>query len=206
VSYDLLIDEKWINGRKKKQRWTVSEADAAVRVTVDAAAYLAGQRDRLAPRGLILACQGVDATQYAECAAGVLAHCKPGDVFGLGGWCILGIHRSYLPTFWDALRKVLPLIAGAGLHAVHVFGVLWRPALGGLLWLADQHGLEVSTDSGSPVLAACHQNARPSNKKCDKWEDNCEWWRCELASLRNSPFYREPATQTDLFSDILDHE
>lgn len=30
VSYDLLIDEKWTHGRKKKERWTVRDADAAL--------------------------------------------------------------------------------------------------------------------------------------------------------------------------------
>jgi hypothetical protein len=194
VSYDRLIDEKWINGKKRKERWSVTEADAAVRETIEAAAYLASQRGRLAPRGLVLACQGVDAAQYAECAKGVLAHCRPGDVFGLGGWCILGIQRHWLPTFWAAMRAVLPLVVAAGLAQVHVFGVLWRPALGGLLWLADQCGLAVSTDSSSPVLAACWKSATPSNKKCDRWEDNVEWWRRELSALRGSEYYREPPT------------
>jgi hypothetical protein len=72
VSYDLLIDETWIAGERHKRRWSVGEAECAVRVTVDAAAYLASHRAKLAPRSLILSAQGVDALQYAECAAGVL--------------------------------------------------------------------------------------------------------------------------------------
>lgn len=205
VSYDRLIDEKWTAAGKKKVRWSVREADSAVRETVDAAAYLSSRREALSPRGLILACQGVDATQYAECATGVLAHCRPGDVFGLGGWCILGIQRSWLPTFWAAMRRVLPMVRAAGLSQVHIFGVMWRPALGGLLWLADQEGLAVSTDSSSPVLAACWKSATPSNKKCDRWEDNVTWWRRELSWLRHSEFYREPPTArvvASLFDDL----
>ncbi len=100
--------------------------------------------------------------------------------------------KSLLPSFWETLRVVLPMVKAAGLSQVHVFGVLWRPALGGLLWLADQHGLRVSTDSSSPVLAACWKTAWPSNKKCERWEDNVQWWCRELAEMRGSDFYREP--------------
>ncbi len=195
VSYDLLIDEKWVGGKKRKERWSVAEADRAVRVTVDAAAYLALQRVRVAPRTLVLACQGVDAAQYAECAAGVLSHCKPGDVFGLGGWCILGVQRGWLPTFWAAMRRTLPLVAAAGLTRVHIFGVMWQVALGGLVWLADLHGLTVSTDSKKPA-ADCtwlgDEKAKKAGRRMPTWEQNCEWWRKTLADLRSSTYYREP--------------
>lgn len=192
VSYDLLIDEKWVGGKKRKERWSVAEADEAVRVTVDAAAYLSAQRDRLAPRRLVLACQGVDAGQYAECAAGVLAHCRPGDVFGLGGWCILGLFRSWLPTFWEAMRRVLPMVANAGLDRVHIFGVMWQVPLGGLLWLADQYGLAVSTDSKKAAMDCTWKDLKRSGAREPTWEKNCEWWTRELAGLRESPFYQEP--------------
>src|SRR5262245_50671233 len=119
VSYDLLIDEKWTGGQRRKERWSVREADRAVRVTIDAAAFLAARRAVLAPRRLILACQGVDHVQYAECARGVLAHARTGDILGLGGWCILGQCRRWLPTFWAAMRAVLPHVAAAGLDEVH---------------------------------------------------------------------------------------
>jgi hypothetical protein len=48
VSYDRLIDEKWIAGERHKQRWSVAEGDSAVAETVAAAQYLASQR--AAPR------------------------------------------------------------------------------------------------------------------------------------------------------------
>jgi hypothetical protein len=197
VSYDLLIDEKWAGGKKRKERWTVAEADRAVRVTVDAAAYLASQRDRLEPRTLVMACQGVDAAQYAECAAGVLAHCRPGDVFGLGGWCILGLHKSWLPTFWAAMRRVLPLVAAAGLARVHVFGVMWTTPLAGLAWLCDRHGLAASTDSKKAALDCTWKDAKRAGVRCPAWEDNCRWWRDELAGLRSTPLYREPPPGRD---------
>jgi hypothetical protein len=44
VSYDLLIDEIWVGGKRQKQRWTVKQVERAVAVTVDAANYLALQR------------------------------------------------------------------------------------------------------------------------------------------------------------------
>jgi len=106
VSYDLLIDEKWTGQGRKKQRWSVAEADHALQVTVEAAAFLSSRRRELQPRRLVLACQGVDASQYAECAAGVLTHAHPDDVFGLGGWCILGWFRTWIPTFWAAMRRL----------------------------------------------------------------------------------------------------
>ena len=192
VSYDLLIDEKWTAGKKAKERWSVAEAEEAVRVTVDAAKYLASQRERLKPRRLVMACQGVDAMQYEEAAAGVLEHCLPGDVFGLGGWCILGLQKSWLPTFWGAMRKVLPMVAKAGLTRVHIFGVMWQVPLGGLVWLADRHRLVVSTDSKKAALDCTWKDAKKAGAKCERWEDNVKWWQRELAELRSSPHYREP--------------
>lgn len=192
VSYDLLIDEKWTGRRRKKQRWGVAEADRAVRVTVDAAAYLAAQRARLAPRRLVLACQGVDALQYEDCLDGVLRHAAPGDWLGLGGWCILGWHRSWIPAFWAAMRRCLPKAAGAGLGRVHVFGVMYRPVLGGLLWLCDRLGLTVSTDSSGPVLQALWKDRVRAGAYAATWEENAAVCKDRLARLRESEDYREP--------------
>jgi hypothetical protein len=192
VSYDLLIDEKWSGGKRTKKRWSVTEADRAVRVTVDAAEFLASQRQRLAPRQLVLATQGVDARQYEDCVRGVLAHADPADWLGLGGWCILGRQTSWLPTFWASMRAVLPLIRGAGLHRVHLFGVMYEPALGGLLWLCDQHELLLSTDSAKPVLATTWKNTKKAGAMADTWEENVRLSRHRLATLRSSRHYREP--------------
>jgi hypothetical protein len=204
VSYDLLIDEVWTGRARHKRRWSVTEADRAVRVTVDAAAYLAGRREQLLPRRVVLAAQGVDWRQYAECAAGVLEHARPGDWFGLGGWCILGSHRTWLPQFWATIRAVLPTIEAAGLTRLHIFGVLWEPALGRLLWLADRHGLAVSTDSSGPALAVAWKDYKRAGVLARTWEENVRLWRERLANLRSSPHYREPpavapARQTMLY-------
>jgi hypothetical protein len=204
VSYDLLIDEVWTGGARHKQRWSVRDAERAVQVTIDAAHYLASRRAALAPRTLILSAQGVDAIQYEECAVDVLKAAQPGDWFGFGGWCILGMRRSWMPVFWQALRRVLPLVAQAGLTHVHIFGVLWRPPLGGLLWLADQHGLTVSTDSKGPIMQTVWTTRTYSNARMPYWRDNVAWWQHALATLRDSEFYQEPprlvaARQHDFF-------
>lgn len=192
VSYDLLIDETWVAGARHKRRWSVHAADRAVGVTVAAARYLASQRARLEPRTLILSCQGVDAYQYEECAIDVLKVAQPHDWIGLGGWCILGRQKRWMPTFWQTLRRVLPRVVRAGVRHVHIFGVLYQPALGGLVWLADQYGLTVSTDSTAPILACTWKDKRKSGARCDYWRDNVQWWVDTLAQLRATPHYQEP--------------
>lgn len=132
VSYDFLIDEVWVAGKRHKRRWTVKDADQAVGETIQSAQYLVNQRNRLQNRSLVLACQGVDAIQYDDCVSEILKVAREEDVIGLGGWCILGRFKSWLPTFWATLHKILPRIANANLKRVHIFGVLYQPALGGL--------------------------------------------------------------------------
>jgi hypothetical protein len=195
VSYDLLIDETWVAGAKHKRRWSVADAERAIEVTVDAAAYLASQRVMLAPRRLILSAQGVDAMQYRACMESVLQYATPVDWIGLGGWCILGRFTSWLPTFWATLYEVLPLIAAANIRQVHLFGVLYQPALGGLLWLADRHGLSVSVDSSAPARSgACTTETARKRAGCraDSMEGNVAWWIHRLATLRQSSYYRQP--------------
>lgn len=199
VSYDLLIDEKWTGRERRKERWSVAEADRAVRVTVEAAAWLSSHRPQLAPRRLVLACQGVDGSQYEDCVRGVLAHALPCDWIGLGGWCILGTHRTWIPTFWDTCHRVLPLVASAGVMHVHIFGVMFRPVLGGLLWLCDQNGLTLSTDSSGPILQPTWKNIRRAGTLADTWEQNVILWREALRTLRQSHHYREPRRQLVLF-------
>lgn len=206
VSYDLLIDETWVGGVRHKRRWDVRQADDAVRVTVEAAEYLVSQRERLEPRTLVLSCQGVDPIQYAECAADVLRLAQPHDWIGLGGWCILGRQRSLLPSFWATLRLVLPMIRGAGVGHVHIFGVMWEKALGGLVYLADQHGIAVSADSTSPITSCTRPDPRRAGVRAHYWRDNVRWWQDRLAGLRRTEWYREPpdlapARQLDLFGE-----
>ena len=192
ASYDRLIDEKYDASGRRKERWGVVEAESAVRETVEAARYLASERRRVEPRTLVLACQGVDEVQYDECVAEVLRHARPHDWIGLGGWCILGRWRSWLPVFWATLSRVLPRIADAGVGHVHIFGVLYQPALGGLCWLADQYGLTVSTDSAAPILSCTWKNKKKSGARAEHWRDNVKWWVGSLANIRASEHYKRP--------------
>lgn len=192
VSYDRLIDETWTPAGRVKRRWLVGDAESAVEETVAAAAYLAEQRERLRPRTLVLACQGVDPIQYRMCVERVLEAAEPEDWIGLGGWCILGRCTRWLPAFWATLRAVLPLVRAAGVRHVHLFGVLWQRALGGLVWLADREGLTVSTDSSAPLLACTRPNPWKAGVRSAYWRDNVRWWQAALAGLRSSAWYREP--------------
>lgn len=192
VSYDRLIDEKWIAGVRHKQRWPVREAESAVEETIAAAQYLAGQRKDIAPRTLILSCQGVDAFQYQECVSEVLPLAQSHDWIGLGGWCIIGMKRSWMPTFWQTMRLILPQIARAGVRHIHIFGVLYLPALGGLSWLADQYGLTVSTDSTGPIINCTWKDQKKSGARRPYWRDNVTWWIETLANLRDTEYYKEP--------------
>lgn len=209
VSYDLLIDETWVGGVRHKARWSVEDARHAVDETVGAAAYLASLRDTLAPSRLVLSCQGVDAHQYADCAERVLRHAAPADVLGLGGWCIVGMWRSWLPEFWRTIQLVLPMAHDAGIRQVHIFGVLWRPALGPLLWLADQYGIRVSTDSTAPVLQATWKNWRKAGAIDPYWRRNVAAHLERLENLRDSRYYAPMPRQLDLWdvgvaSDMAD--
>jgi site-specific DNA-cytosine methylase len=200
VSYDRLIDEKFVDGARKKQRWTVEEGEKAVQETVEAAKYLDSQRDRLGDYTLVMSCQGVDAPQYEQCVARVLAHCKPQDVVGLGGWCILGRQPSYLNTFWETINRVIPLIALAGVKRVHIFGVTWYkeksgfplPPLAPLLWLCDRHGIKLSTDGTSPIGNALWKNTKKSNAFSPYWRHNLAYVKASLATIRDKPTYQAP--------------
>lgn len=192
VSYDRLIDETWQGGQREKRRWSLAAAKEAVRETVEAAAYLSSRRPGLAPRQLVLACQGVESGQYRECAQGVLRHAAPGDWLGLGGWCLLGRAKKLLPEFLRSCRATLPLAADAHVARVHLFGVLWEPALAALLWLCDRVGLECSCDSAAPVLACTRGDPHKAGCRAPGWRENVARWQAVVSGLRESRHYREP--------------
>jgi hypothetical protein len=150
ASYDQLIDEKWREGVRHKQRWTENEAWDACVTTIKAAKYLSDHRYGIP---CILSAQGVTASQYLACTQGILPYFQPGDVLGLGGWCITGkIPRQVLPAFREMLHLVLPFVGQEGITRIHIWGCLYAPALGELLYLCDQYGIALSTDSVGPSL------------------------------------------------------
>lgn len=149
ASYDLLIDEKWEAGRRHKERWSELDAEDAVAETVRAAAYLAQHRRGV---GAVLSAQGVSAKQYLACAGQVVPFLAPGDILGLGGWCILGKIRSLRAVFAETMTLLFPFLEREGVKQVHLWGVCWTPALEIVAWFAALYGIHVSVDSAHPSL------------------------------------------------------
>jgi hypothetical protein len=152
ASYDLLIDEKWIGGRRHKCRWSEIEAEDAVKETINAARYLSNNRSVFENKGLVLSAQGVSPKQYLYCVEKILPYINPEeDILGLGGWCITGkMPRQMMPTFQNTIIQVIPVCARNGIKWIHIWGVMFAPALGKLLWLCNKHGINLSTDSAGP--------------------------------------------------------
>lgn len=194
VSYDRLIDEKHVEGTRIKERWSVDDGELAVTQTVEAAKYLSSQRHRLEGYKLVMSCQGVDAAQYQRCVEQVLEVCQPDDVLGLGGWCILGKQKRWLPVFWEVCDRVIPIIASSGIQQVHIFGCTWyRPMQGfpisplsRLLEACDKHGLSLSVDGRSPISNALWKNWKQAGAAFPYWRHNLAWVKAELATLRDS--------------------
>lgn len=156
ASYDVLIDEIWSEddassrATRVKRRWTETQADFAVEETVQAAKYLHEHRNGLA---CILSAQGVSVRQYLRCAERILPYLRVGDVFGLGGWCITGkLPRQIMPVFRETMYLLIPFLGREGVQRVHIWGVCYAPALAELLWLCDQSGIALSTDSIGPQV------------------------------------------------------
>ena len=200
ASYDLLIDEKWESGIRHKARWTELDAAHAVDSTVQAAAYLAHHRQGTA---LILSAQGVSAQQYLACAQQIVPLLEPGDVFGLGGWCITGrLPAQILPVFRETMRLVIPFLGREGVKRVHVWGVCYAKALGELLWLCDEWGITLSTDSAGPTIKpamgewgyaewrdASYQRPPPETRGLERAR-HAAATRDWLLSFRSTPHYR----------------
>lgn len=149
ATYDLLIDEVWVNGNRFKRRWSVNDAEAAVDTTVAAAKYLDDHRNGLP---LIVSAQGVDAEQYLRCAKRLMPYIQSGDYFGFGGWCIIGkMPAVMMPVFRETVKRVIPFLGAEGIKHIHIWGVIYPKALGILLWECDQHAITVSTDSVGPT-------------------------------------------------------
>jgi hypothetical protein len=198
ASYDLLIDEVWVDGSRQKQRWSALEAERAVRETVAAAQYLNSQRKTLQPRILLLGCQGVNAAQYRHCTEKVLEVAAPGDWIGFGGWCILGhlSFKHYLFEFFKVLNECVELVARAKIKHIHLFGVRYEPAVAAMQWTCDCYGISCSTDSSRVLLdcgVATPSVLKKSGARKPYWRDNADWWKAHLASLDQSPYYQKPS-------------
>ena len=186
AAYDVLIDETWDELGRHKQRWSVGDAESAIDSTVAAAKWISNQRDNTPAKHLILSAQGVDSVQYLRCTERIMPYLETGDIFGMGGWCIIGkMPRVMMPTFEETVRRVIPFIAREGVKRAHIWGVCYAPAIGMLNAIADEYGISVSTDSAGPIL-------RPT---FGEWGyDN---WRHEN--------YKRPVGQVDMAQAMTEH-
>lgn len=202
ASYDLLIDEKWEGGHRSKRRWSENDAWEAVKVTIEAAKYMALNY----PQPRVQSAQGVTASQYLECAIRIMEWFDlDRDIFGLGGWCISGVMpRQLRPAFNATMVKIIPFLAGAKVKRVHIWGVIDPTFLGPLLWMCDQYGLNLSTDSAGPSKRPAfgewgYRGWRDLNYKrvpsCDRGLERArhvEATRQWLKNLRATEFYHRP--------------
>jgi hypothetical protein len=149
ASYDLLIDEKWdADGNRKKIRWSEDEAEYAVQETIDAAKFLSRNRNG---KNLILSAQGVTTEQYMNCVEEISPLMMDKDIFGLGGWCILGSKKNVLRnSFREIIVSAIPFLSRCGIRMVHIWGVVYPFPLGELLAICDEFNMRLSTDSSGP--------------------------------------------------------
>lgn len=154
VSYDHLVDEQMVDGKQVKVRVSGNIADQYVDETIEAARFLASKREKLAPRKLILSCQGVDADQYLECIEEVLKVACPGDIIGLGGFCILSKSRQYEEQFYKVVSEGMPMIHEAGIDRVHIFGMGVFRALVQADIYSRMNGINCSYDTSAAEINA----------------------------------------------------
>jgi hypothetical protein len=147
VSYDMLIDEQLQGDRQIKSRWPRENGWQAVETTIAAAEFLVSRRRELAPRQLVLSCQGVTVEQYEACMEAILEIAEPQDCIGLGGWCIVGQRRELASLFWQAMDTVLPMIAAKGIKDVHIFGLAWVAIMKEWAVKCRDLGLRASNDT-----------------------------------------------------------
>ena len=166
ATYDLLIDEVWVNGNRFKRRWSELEAEDAVNTTIHAAQFLTRNRHGY---NLIISAQAVTPAQYLKCAQRLMPTFQEGDWFGFGGWCITGLMpQIMMPVLRETVSLVVPFLAKEGIKHIHIWGVIYPKALGVLLWECDQHGITVSTDSVGPHM----KPTRDKDWGYGEWRDN----------------------------------
>lgn len=149
VSYDRLVDEQLGDDGQFKARVDYGTSLDYIEDTINAARYLAGQRDRLRPRKLILSCQGTTTEQYIGCAAKVLEVARPGDIIGIGGFCIISKSKAYEVQFYEVISRLFPMMATAGIDRAHIFGVGILRVLIQAEIEARRYGIKLSYDTSS---------------------------------------------------------
>lgn len=137
----------------------------ATDASVAAARYLDGHRNGIP---LIITAQGHE-TEYLGCAQRLMRYFKEGDYFAFGGFAIMGQRPAQMmPPFLRVMAQVIPFLGTEGIKQVHIWGVIYPPALGHLLHACDEQGISLSTDSIGPQL-------KPNRDKdwgYGDWRDN----------------------------------
>lgn len=185
-------------------------ARVAVNETISAARWMHRHRDE---RPLIITAQGKETAQYLACVQSLMPFFEDGDVLGLGGWAYTGRSRGRLmPLLRECVKSVIPFAAREGIRRVHIWGVCLPKALSALLWEADKHGVEVSTDSSGPVRKVAFSDwgygewrdnsyQRPDDPKAFYFDRvwHVEATRRWLAEFRTTPNYPPHVVQASLF-------
>lgn len=152
VSYDRLVDEQVNETGQFKKRVDHDTGAEFVEETLKASEFLVSRRSELEDRQLILSCQGTSITQYIGCVESMLEIAQPGDIIGLGGFCILSKNMEYEKEFYEVIMDVFPKIHQRGIDRVHIFGMGTFRALVQADVLARMNDIELSYDTSSPEM------------------------------------------------------
>ena len=149
VSYDQLVDEQVVEGRKIKRRVDPDIGQNFVDVTIQASKFLVNNRMRLTGRQLVLSCQGVSVEQYIYCLGEVLNLAIPSDCIGLGGFCVIGNKPKLIKQFLDISKIAFPMISKCGISDIHLFGVTAARVLLPWYQIAKEYDFNLSIDSSA---------------------------------------------------------
>ena len=157
VSYDRIVDEKLEkNIGQIKERVDFKTAEKYVAETINAAKYLADNRNELKPRKLILSCQGVEINQYLNCIEEILSFSEKGDIIGFGGFCIIGQKPKYENDYFEILKKSIPLIKLKNIKRIHLFGVGVFKTLVKTEIICQKYHIQPSYDTSSYEFNGVH--------------------------------------------------
>lgn len=195
-TYDQMkgVDEEIINGRKVKTRGTHESAQLAIDATLHAARYWAGNRAAInGPIGFV--CQGINPDQYInDCAIPMLELFHDGDVFGFGGFCIIGRVPSLKPLFVETFSRMMEILWSKGVEFAHIMGVCVADMISFATIEAAKWGIKVSTDSSSPEVNGAAFGKRFINEKWIPayypYQKFVDYHPCELA-LQNIKDYHK---------------
>lgn len=150
VSYDRLVDEQLNSeGKQIKERVDWEKGEKYVEETINAAKFLADNRNELEPRKLVLSNQGTNIQQYLDCIKEILSFSEPHDIIGFGGFCIVGQKPKLVPQYYKIISRAIPLIRKKGIKEVHLFGVGTIPILETTAQIAKRCGVNLNYDTST---------------------------------------------------------